>query len=96
LLNWLFALLFTALLFKKKISRNVSAILGAAAISNSLLRFVPMLGFLIQALMGQLVIEDEVSLGFKAIFPDRFPMRLSDLKGFLSTGVSSFLSNPRL
>ena len=96
LLNWFFALLFTAFLFKKKISRNVSAILGAAAISNSLLRFVPMLGFLIQALMGQLVIEDEVSLGFKAIFPDRFPMRLSDLKGFLSTGVSSFLSNPRL
>ena len=94
LLNWFFALLFTALLFKKNISQKVSAIFGAVAISNSLLRFVPMTGFLIKALMGQLVIEDEVSWGFRGVFPDSFPMFLSEFKGFLPTRASIFLSNP--
>lgn len=94
LLNWFLALLFTGLLFKKNISQKVSAIFGAAAISNSLLRFVPMAGFLFKALMGQLVIEDEVSWGFREVFPDRFPMLLSEFKNFLATRSSIFLSHP--
>ncbi|MGB9907180.1 MAG: hypothetical protein ACPLRR_07335 [Candidatus Saccharicenans sp.] len=96
LLNWFLALLFTFLLFNKNISKKISAIFGAAAISNSLLRFVPMMGFLISALMGRLVIEDEVSWGFRGIFPDSFPMLLSEFKGFLPTRGSIFLSNPSL
>lgn len=93
-LNWFFALVFTALLFKKNISKKIAAIFGAGAISNSLLRFVPMTGFLVNALLGQLIIEDEVSWGLRKVFPESFPMPLSEFKSFLSERASIFLSNP--
>lgn len=91
--NWFFALLFTALLFKKNISKKTSALFCAAAISNSLLRFVPMMGFLVKALMGRLVIEDEVSWGLRAVSPSSFPMPLSEFKELFSAQASIFLSN---
>lgn len=94
LLNWFFALAFTVLLFIKNISKKTAAIFGAGAISNSLLRFVPMTGFLVNALLGQLTIEDEASWGLSEVFPDSFPMPLSEFKTFLPERISKYLANP--
>jgi len=63
LVNWIFALAFTAIYLKQRSFNSVTVLLGSGATINALIRLVPMLMFFGSAFLGRFVLEDEVALG---------------------------------
>jgi len=94
--NWIFAILFTSILFHLKRINFFFFLTGAGALSNSLIRLVPMLNFFINSALGRFVIEDEVSWGLHSIKGVKFPMFFADFKLLAASQSSLFLSQPEI
>lgn len=94
-INWTFAVVFTALLItvKKKGSRQ-SLLFGACAVSNSILRFLPMLSFFLNAPFHRVHLEDEVEWGASSISSVHFPMPETAFVNLIKLHPMLFLSNP--
>lgn len=95
-LNWMFAILFTAILLQRKRADRLALFFGAGALANAFMRFVPMLGFFFNALAGRFVIEDEASWGLISIKGLNFPLAYSDFRALVSSQPSLFLSEPKI
>jgi hypothetical protein len=103
-INLLFASIFTLWLYRSKKSHLISLAIGAVAISNSLIRLVPMLMFFGAALFGWMHIEDEVGLGVNlAVWANTRADSLDygekdqkdlDREHILSNGLRQFGSTP--
>jgi hypothetical protein len=96
LVNWIFALVFTAIYLKQRSFNSVTLLLGAGATINALMRLFPMLMFFVAALQGRFVLEDETALGLSAIEGTKFPMPYLDFKSLGSAQSELFLSEPRI
>lgn len=94
--NWLFAVVFTALLFTRKSPGTLTFFLGAGAVANAAMRIVPMSGFFISALAGQLTLEDEVCWGLQAARSVEFPMPFFEFRLLARSQPHIFLSEPAL
>ncbi len=94
--NWIFAILFTSILFHLKRINFFFFLTSAGALSNSLIRLVPMSNFFINAALGKFVIEDEVSWGLHSIKGLKFPMYFTDFKLLVASKPSLFLSEPEI
>lgn len=69
---------------------------GAGAVSNALMRFIPLTGFFVSAAMGKLVIEDEVSVGILAVKGLKLPMPFNEFRALTKTQPALFLSQPKI
>lgn len=94
--NWMFAITLTGLILHREKTNNLTLLLMAGAVSNSLMRLIPMLGFFLAALGGKLVLEDEVEWGLRSIQGLEFPMFWNDFQALISQQNSLFLSEPRI
>jgi len=95
-LNWIFAIVFTAALLLQKKAGKRALILASAAVSNAILRFVPMLGFFIAAATGRFILEDEVGWGLRSIQGLEFPMSHEIFRKLSLSQPEIFLSEPRI
>ena len=94
--NWIFALVFTAIYLKQRSFNSVTLLLGSGATINALMRLFPILIFFASALQGRFVLEDETALGLSALEGMKFPMPYLDFKSFALTQPELFLSEPRI
>jgi len=94
--NWMFAILLTIWLLNRKTPDQITLVIGAGAVSNALIRFIPMLGFFVFALMGNIQLEDEVGWGLGAVQGINFPISYAELQSLITTKPALFLSEPRI
>lgn len=95
--SWLLAITLTVWLHRFKKPSWSALTVGALAVSNALIRLVPMLLFLIAALLGRPYLEDEVAWGVWYILKFSRP-ELADLTlgyhAIVKTYASTLLSEP--
>lgn len=96
LINWIFALFFTAIFLQQRSTNGITLLFGSGAIINALMRLLPMLMFFVSAFLGRFVLEDETALGLSAIKGLKFPMSYFNFKTLISTQSSVFLSEPTI
>lgn len=94
--NWMFATLFTALLFGRSKDNFATMTIGAVAVSNSLNRLFGLLPFFIGALHNKVRMADEVEWGLKAIQGLDFPMSMSKFTAIAEAQPALLLSNYRV
>jgi hypothetical protein len=94
--NWLFAILFTALLLRRSNAGRKEFFLGAGAVVNAWIRLWQMVLFFIAALLGRVHLEDEVEWGLRAIAVLQFPIKFNDFIQLTHTQPKLFLSEPRV
>ena len=93
--NWTFAVIFTALLITvKKNSPRKTFLIGTCAVSNAILRFLPMLDFFLSAPFHHVHLEDEVEWGAASISSIHFPMPDTAFASMAKMHPMLFLSNP--
>jgi hypothetical protein len=92
LINWLFAVIFTAIFLQQRTANRVALLFAAGAAINALMRLFPMLVFFVSALFGRFILEDEAALGLSAIRGLKFPISYLDFKTFASTHSSLLLA----
>jgi len=96
LINWIFAIYFTAIFLRQRTVSCVALLFGSGAAINALIRLVPMLIFFGSAFQGRFVLEDETALGLSAIQRIKFPMSYLNFKILASTQSSLFLVEPKI
>lgn len=96
LINWIFAIFFTAIFLRQRTVSCVALFFGSGAAINALIRLVPMLMFFGSALLGRFVLEDEVALGLSAVQGIKFPISYLNFKILASTKSSLFLFKPKI
>jgi len=96
LINWIFAILFTAIFLRQRNISCVALLFGSGAVINALIRLVPMLMFFGSVFLGRFVLEDEVALGLSAIKGIKFPISYLNFKILASTQSSLFLVEPKI
>lgn len=93
--NWTFAVVFTVLLVTvKKKNPQKSYLLGACAVSNAILRFLPMLSFFLNAPFHHIHLEDEVEWGASSVSSIHFPMPQTAFVNLTKLHPILFLSSP--
>jgi hypothetical protein len=94
--TWILAILFTGILLHRSIANSTTLIIGAAAVTNSLMRLIPMAIFFVAALAGNIsgVFQDEAKMSLGAIEGITLPISSSELSRLLETQPEMFLSNP--
>lgn len=93
--NWTFAVVFTVLLINgKDKSLRKTFLFGACAVSNAVLRFLPMLDFFLTAPFHHVHLEDEVEWGASSVSSIRFPMSQTAFVNLTKLHPILFLSNP--
>jgi hypothetical protein len=94
--NWMFAILFTILLYKRKQANVLTLIIGTAAVSNALNRLIGVIPFFTGALHNRFRMADEIEWGLKAIKQLNFPMPSDKFMSIANSQPSLILSNPRV
>lgn len=95
--TWLLAIIFTVWLYRFKEPTWGALTVGTLAVSNSLIRAVPMLLFLSSALMGRPYMEDEVGWGIWYVLKYLRPELADQTLGFhalVQTYAPAFLAEP--
>lgn len=95
-INWTLVIFFTAFLLSRTSSNLMTLFFGAGAVSNALMRFIPLTRFFVNAALGNLVIEDEVSAGILAIKGLKLPMPFNEFRALTKTQPALFLSQPKI
>jgi hypothetical protein len=94
-ITWIMAIVFTVILLYRSQSNLLSLLIGATAVSSAFMRLIPMIIFIIPALLGSLPnLQDEQLMSLGLV--DGVPLPISDagLDQLASTNPSLFLGNP--
>jgi|YNPBryunderm2012_1023409.scaffolds.fasta_scaffold04149_2 hypothetical protein len=94
LTNWFFALVFTGWIMSFKQSSRASLLLGAVAVVNGFMRFVPMAMFFINAGLGHLSLEDEVAWGLGSVDGLGLPMSFDAFQAVARSEPELILQTP--
>lgn len=94
-ITWIMAILFTAILFYRSQSNIQTLLIGATAISSALMRLIPMIIFIIPALLGSLPnLQDEQLMSLGLIKGVSIPISDVGLDQLANSSPSLFLGNP--
>lgn len=92
--TWSLAIIFTALLSKRKKPVFLTVLFGSMSVANSFLRIVPIFFFLVSAVSGYFTLEDEVAWGLNRTQGVNFPMSFGEFKKIALSNPKVFISNP--
>lgn len=96
LVNWSLAALFTVLLLGRKVPDARTLLVGAGALSNALLRLVPMAFFFGSAALGRVHLEDEVGWALRSVPGLILPMASPDFRELMASRPGLLLSQARV
>ena len=91
-INLIGAVLFTVILLYRRKNNEWTLLIGSGALTNSLIRLVPVLIFFIHTASGRMILEDEVEWGLHKVEGIEFPLLYSELKELISLKPSLFIA----
>lgn len=94
--NWMLAILFTAILLKRSTDNSVTMAIGAAAVGNAVNRLSALISFFIGSLHNTVHLADEVEWGLNTTQGLDFPMSMSKITSIAETQPSVLLANPKI
>lgn len=94
--TWILAILFTGILLHRSIPNPTTLAIGAAAVTNALLRLIPLAIFFIAASTGNIsgVFQDEQEMSLGTIEGVTLPISSAELSQLLETQPDMFLGDP--
>ncbi len=94
--TWILAISFTAILLHQSLPNATTLAIGAAAVTNALMRLIPMLIFIVAVLAGNFsgVLQDEHEMSLGAIESITLPISNAELSQLLETQPETFLGDP--
>jgi hypothetical protein len=93
-INWIMAILFTVLLYRRNKANLSTLMIGVIAVSNALNRLAALIPFFIGALHNNLHLADEIEWGLKTIKQLNFPMSMDKIMSISDNNPSLILSDP--